>query len=276
MVPSSLIYRQNKELVKRLIYIQFALLLLCVGCEINFSSDSNNGHNQGINIVRYDRIETRYLTTGDFTALQHMSMDYPKETRTLIEDILNIGDVGEPNINSKLLEFFQDTTLQSLIIDVELQYADISDIEKGLAKAFEKLEKQIKDFKTPTVYAQIGALNQSIVVGDGVIGISLDKYLGKDYPLYKKFFTPSQREGMGRDFVVPDCLCFYLLSLYPLDNHDFRSQHEKDMHVAKTMWVVNNVLGKKFFDTKYVDEVELLMKQDSRLTVEKLLKEELK
>lgn len=276
MVQSSLIYRQSNTFVKKFIYIQFALLLLCVGCEINLSSNTNNGHNQGIKIIRYDRIETRYLTTGDFTALQHMSMDYPKETRTLIEDILNIGDVGDANINSKLLEFFQDTTLQSLIIDVEMQYADLSDIEKGLSRAFGKLEKQIKDFKTPAVYAQISALNQSIVVGDGVIGISLDKYLGKDYALYKKFFTASQREGMGRDYVVPDCLCFYLLSLYPLDNHDFRSQHEKDLHVAKTMWVVNNVLGKKFFDTKFVDEVEQMMNQNPDMTIEKLLKEELK
>jgi len=262
--------------VKRLLYISLALLLLCIGCEIGVSQQHDNAKKRSIEIVRFDRIETRYLTTGDFTALQQMNLDYPKETRTLIEDILNIGEVGDANIYSELLEFFQDTTLQSIIMDVELQYADLSDVEKDLNDAFEKLKKHIKTIKTPRVYTQIGALNQSIVVANGAIGISLDKYLGTDYPLYKKFFTATQLVGMGRDFIVPDCLCFYLLSLYPLENNDMRSTYDKDMHVAKAMWVVNKVLDKEFFRSKQVEEIGNRMKRKVYSSIEELLLSDVK
>ena len=40
----------------------------------------------------------------------------------------------------------------------------------------------------PMIYTQISAFNESIVLSDSVLGISLDKYMGEDYPLYKRFF----------------------------------------------------------------------------------------
>ena len=86
-----------------------------------------------ITIQRYDRIES-----GDFSALQQMSTDYPNETRTLIEDVLGLGDVSDPQINSKLLRFYQDSTLQTVISDAEVQYANMSDINDELSEAFDQ------------------------------------------------------------------------------------------------------------------------------------------
>lgn len=252
------------------------MLLLCVGCEFKLKQIDADKRVSTVEVLRYDRIESRYLTTGDFAALQQMNMDYPMETRTLIEDILQLGEVSDPGINSKFLAFYQDTVLQSIIIDAEMQYVDMTDINKTLTMAFKKLKGMIPDMRVPTVYAQVGALNQSIIVGDGSIGISLDKYLGRDYPLYKKYYTLSQRSSMNRENIVPDCLCFYLLSLYPLDNHDFRSQHDKDLHVAKVMWTVNKVMGRKFFNTSYVDKIDGLMCKKPHMPIAELLKNELK
>ena len=72
-----------------------------------------------LEIDRYDRLEYRYLTTGDFSALQQMNTEYPIETRTLIEDVVKIGEITDPDINTKFLKFYQDTTLQSVIAAVE-------------------------------------------------------------------------------------------------------------------------------------------------------------
>ena len=96
-----------------------------------------------VKIHRYDRLECLYLKTGDFSALQQMSTDYPIETRTLIEKILELGNVDEPDINSKLLSYFQDSTLQAIISDVEIQYAQMDDLNKQLTDAFHKLKSYI-------------------------------------------------------------------------------------------------------------------------------------
>ena len=186
-----------------------------------------------------------YYSASDYSALQQMNTDYPIETRTLIERMLQLGPVNDPNISKKFLMFYQDSTLQNLISDAEAEYANMDDINEQLENAFQNLEKWIKDIHRPQFYAQIGALDQSIIVGENSVGISLDKYMGKDYPLYKKYYSQQQRESMRRDQIVPDCLMFYLMSVYPMDNFDTRTQLERDLHVAKIMWVVNKAMEKQ-------------------------------
>lgn len=250
------------------------IIALFTGCEIKIKPNSEEADGrQELEIQRYDRLESRYLTTGDFSALQQMNIDYPMETRTLVEDVLQLGEVNDPEINSKFLNFYQDTVLQSLIADVELQYANMSDVNKQMRTAFKRLAKLVPGIKYPVVYSQIGALDQSIVIGNGSIGISLDKYLGKDYPLYRKYYTSQQRQLMSREYIVPDALSFYLLSLYPLKDHETCSQAERDTHMGKVLWVVNKTLGKPFFKTKDVDRVETLMKKRPSTTVKQLFLE---
>jgi hypothetical protein len=78
---------------------------------------------------------------------------------------------------------------------------------------------------------------------------------------------------MRRANIVPDCLLFYLLSLYPLDNFEQRPQLERDLHVAKVMWVVNKAMDKNFFQTLYVSRIDRYMKK-SGATIEQMLKDE--
>ena len=253
------------------------LFVLCisslVGCDFKLKPfDEEVTDTLEVKIHRYDRLECLYLKTGDFSALQQMSTDYPIETRTLIEKILELGNVDEPDINSKLLSYFQDSTLQAIISDVEIQYAQMDDLNKQLTDAFHKLKSWIPGIKVPLVYAQVCALDQSIVIGDESVGICLDKYLGADYPLYAKYYDKEQRQTMQRSYIVPDFLGFYLLSIYPLPNFREVEQEKRDLHLAKIQWVVNKVLGRKFFRTVYVDKIDKYKQRHPSVTVEELLK----
>ena len=244
---------------------------LLSACELRLKPFEEESEHR-MEVFRYDRLESQYLTTGDFSALQQMSTEYPMETRTLIEDILHIGEVNDPQINKKFLTFFQDSTLQMIVSDAESQYANMDDINQQLNKAFFNLKGHIPDMPLPQVYAQIGALDQSIVIGNQSIGISLDKYLGEDYPLYKKFYSASQLKAMSRRYIVPDCLSFYLLSLYPMPDFEQRSQIDRDLHIGKIMWVCNQALEYKFFRSKYINMVDNYMKRNKDLTLDSLLR----
>ena len=187
--------------------------------------------------------------------------------------MLQIGEVSDRDIRTKFLMFYQDSTLQALVADAEAEYANMDDINQDLQESFDRLINWLPNVRIPVFYAQIGALDQSIVVGENTVGISLDKYLGENYPLYKKYYSYSQRKSMKRANIVPDCLVFYLLSLYPLDNFEQRPQLERDLHVAKVMWVVNKAMDKNFFQTSYVSRIDRYMKK-SGATIEQMLKDE--
>lgn len=247
------------------------MILVSTACELRLKQYGDDSQASLVEVQRYDRLQSRYLTTGDFSALQQMNIEYPMETRTLIEDVLNLGEVNDPEINSKFLNFYQDTILQSLIADAELQYASMADINKQFSCAFEKLQKMCPSMKLPVVYSQIGALDQSVIIGNNSIGISLDKYLGNDYPLYVRYYTADQRRLMTRDYIVPDCMSFYILSMFPLKDHENRTQYERDLHMGKIMWTVNKLLGKNVFNTKYTDIVDKYARNNSRMTVKDIL-----
>jgi len=245
-------------------------MLLCWSCEFKLKPNEDEPANR-VEVQRYDRLQSRYLTTGDFSALQQMNIEYPMQTRTLIEDVLQLGEVNDPEINSKYLKFYQDTLLQAIIADAEMQYASMDDINRSFDKAFARMEKLMPDAEIPEVYAQIGALDQSVVIGEKTIGISLDKYLGKDYPLYKRYYSEQQRSTMTRDNIVPDCLSFYLVSLFPMKNYANRSQLEKDLHMGKVMWVANKLMDTRFFNTRYVAMVDKYMKKNKEISARDML-----
>ena len=259
------------KLMKKSGWLLLVASFLLSACELRLKPFEEESEHR-MEVFRYDRLESQYLTTGDFSALQQMSTEYPMETRTLIEDILHIGEVNDPQINKKFLTFFQDSTLQMIVSDAESQYANMDDINQQLNKAFFNLKGRLPDMPLPQVYAQIGALDQSIVIGNQSIGISLDKYLGEDYPLYKKFYSASQLKAMSRSYIVPDCLSFYLLSLYPMPDFEQRSQIDRDLHIGKIMWVCNQALEGKLLRSKYINMVDNYMKRNKDLTLDSLLR----
>lgn len=243
--------------------------MTCIGCEWHLKP--NFGTSDKVVVDRYDRIQSLYLTTGDFSALQQMNINYPMQTRTLIEDVLKIGQVNDPEINTKFIRFYRDSSLQTLINDVEQQYANMDDINEELTGAFSKLKKHIPNLVVPKVYTQIGALDQSIIVGNNTIGISLDKYLGKNYPLYLKFYSASQRSQMVRTMIVPDCMLFYILSIFPMPHDRQLSQMDCDIHMGKIQWVVNKITDTHTFNNRYVCAVEAYMKHHEGEDVVQLL-----
>lgn len=240
-------------------------MFACIGCEWRMQSDLHS--ESDMFIERYDRIEAFFLTTGDFSALQQMQTRYPMQTRRLIEDVIQLGKVDDAHINARFLSFFQDSTLQSLIAEVGRQYGDMEDIDKMLSRSFARLSQLLPDVKTPVVYTQIGSLDQSVVVDEGLLGISLDKYLGADYPLYVKYgYSEKQRSMMVRDYIVPDCLSFYLLSLYPSPSDSLRFRH-----MGRIQHTVNCVMNRKFFENAHVEEAQHYMNEHKELAFSELL-----
>ena len=245
------------QLLKRIVIVLSLVVVLFASCDFKLRPiDFLNAEENVVEIQRFDRLQSRYLTTGDFTALQQMETDYPMETRALIENVLRLGLMDDPNISKKFLSYFQDSTLQVLISDVQAEYANIDDLNQQINTSFSKLQKEVPTLVIPRFYTQIGALDESIIVGDEMLGISLDKYMGEGYSLYKKHYSLSQRQSMNRSNIVPDCLVFYLLSQYPLASYDSKSQAERDFHMGKMMWVVNRIMGYRFFKIKFIDDVE--------------------
>ncbi len=250
----------------------FAALVACLSaCDVSpFHLDKRDAIDS-IEVARFDRVEARYLTTGDFSALQEMNTSYPMQTRALIEDLLQLGSVSDINISGTLLDFFQDSTLQAIVFAAESQYADMDALTKELRSAFRNLKKVFPKAEIPKFYAQIGALTQSIVVDNNAIGISLDKYLGADFPAYERFYDSGQRAAMTSHNIVPDVMVFYLLSRYGMFEYARTSQRWRDVNTSIVMYVANKLTGRNAFQNEYIDRVAAYMRKHPDMSLKTLL-----
>jgi len=189
------------------------ILLLVAACCVGVWSwrlGSHEAPQPRVQIQRFDRVLDEYVSLGSGTALHRMNTEYPRETKLLIEKVLKLGNVETPYIERNLRKYYLDSVVQVLLDEVHRQYTDVSDLEDDFTRIFQRLKEEDPDFQTPRIYTQVSCLNQSIIVSDSLIGISLDKYLGKDFPLYQEFFTPEQLEQMERGNIVEDAVNAYL------------------------------------------------------------------
>lgn len=222
-------------------YILLVCSLLLSACQWKVGVDSGNTDTD-IKVCRFDKLLNEYVSLNSFSALQKMNTEYPQETKILLEDVLSVGEVDDEQINNRLKAFYADSTIQVLMQDALEKFEDMKGIEHQLTKGFRNLKEEVPYIKVPRVYSQISALNQSVVVGDSILGFSIDKYMGADYPLYKKYYYDYQCRSMDPSRIVPDCFMYYLISEYPFPWDWNRSLLDHIMHSGKMHWIIARIL----------------------------------
>lgn len=196
-----------------------------------------------VKVMRYDRLQYESVALNSVLALQKMTTECPRATKLLIEDVLALGSVSEPNIYERLCEYYTDSVLLKIMEDAEVKFKDIRSIENSLSEGFEKLKKEIPSLVIPRVYSQFSALNQSVVVGDSLLAFSLDKYMGADYPLYKRYYYDYQCRTMTPEQIVPDCFTYYLYAQYPfLWEEGRRTLFDLMIYRGKIAWITEFIL----------------------------------
>lgn len=216
--------------------------LFFFSCNLGTRKEGKGVVEQDIKVFRYDKLVHEYVEYNSFSSFQKMNSEHLQATKFLIEDVLRLGQVNDARIYQKLKKLYLDSTVHHLMTEASSKYADMSELEKGLTKGFRKLKKQVPSIKIPAVYAQISVLNESLVVGDSLLGISIDKYMGQDYPLYKKYFYNYQRKSLNPDRILPDCFYYYLLSVYPLPEKPYCRLIDRMIHLGKLHYIVAKLL----------------------------------
>lgn len=130
--------------------------------------------------------------------------------------VIGLGDSNDPNYMEYLNMFLNDSTMTSLANRVTELFPSLEKEERELMNAFKNMKYYYPSKTVPNFYAQISGFNQSIVVAENLIGISLDKYLGKDCEFYSHLGTHMYaRENMIRERISQDVVLAYALTEFP-------------------------------------------------------------
>lgn len=230
--------------------MRYIVLCLCMlawllaSCRPEKKEGETAGEPVHVSVVRLDKLLDDYVEFNNFSSLQRMNTEYTMQTKLLIEDIIGLGEVADDHIYTQLKDYFSDPVLLRLLQDALVVFEDMTPYEKRFDQAFGYLRRHVPSLPIPQVYAQFSALNESVVVTDTLVGFSVDKYLGADYPLYYQYYYDYQRRSMRPERIVPDCLVFYLMSRYPFPLDGYRTFLDLMLHYGKIHYVVAKALGR--------------------------------
>ena len=203
----------------RNIFFLFLIFFQCFACQQGKGSgqqpDSISSE-PSLQIRRFDKLLYNWLLQPQQSLPDKLSTEYQPFWEIYTNNIIEVGSPNDANIGEKVQTFFADNDLFSLYTSAENAYDSIADIELELGKAFNDLQLYFPEKQLPVLYMHVSGLNQSVIVGEDFLSLSIDKYLGEDYPLYYKYYGKHVRRNMIRTRIVPDYLTGWFYSEFDM------------------------------------------------------------
>lgn len=211
-------------------------ILILVVCLVSCSRNRDHKHDANVEqlkIVRYeDELFGKELYTFSESAYE-LLQKYPYFTALFANRIIEIGDTAKPNFGYSLKQFVSDQAIYDMYKRVAVLYKDFTPYLNELSLVLNNYQDAFAGKKLPVVYTYVSGLNQSIVTADGILGISLEKYLGVDEELYDKVYPAIPqylRNTMRPEYIVPDAVRAWVTTdiayLPKQDNFIARVLHE--------------------------------------------------
>lgn len=173
-----------------------------------------------VSIIRFDKEIYELVEKDDSLLFREIVGRYPDMFDMFGKGVLNMQSVDMPGFLERLVNYFSEPNLLSLYKDALEKYADITEIEQQLGDGFAFIQANFPAIKIPAVYMHVSGLNQNVLAGENVLSVSVDKYMGKDYPIYEAFFHAYERNLMTGKLIVPDYIAGLLLSEYPFEGNE--------------------------------------------------------
>ena len=222
------------------IILQTGLLgitLLCVFC----CSGNKTPESTEFTIIRFDVDLYSYLINNEKDSLLQDHTDF---LDVFGESVLSIGKSDSSGFFLRLKEYFSELTLMGIYKDEQEKFADIKDINKELSNGLYIFLQQFPQIKPPKVYMHVSGFCQNVVVTDYILSLSIDKYMGADYPVYQKYFYEYQRELMSPDRIVPDYLTGFMMANLPFVGED-DVLLDRILYEGKLRYILSKLLPKR-------------------------------
>lgn len=179
---------------------------------------------QQLEIVRFDKalLNVHEATVKD--DIRVLYDEYPEFMPLWVEDILGIPSTDTAFLEEQLPKFLNDTLygFQQTNQRERTLFADISDIQLSINKAFERICYLYPETEIPTLYLFISGFQTPIYFGDDLIGIGADMYLGSEYEFYNRVVYEYQKQTMRKECIPVDVISAYLFRTIPYTSNKSR------------------------------------------------------
>lgn len=198
-----------------------------------------------IEIIRFEQ-ELFNIDLYSFQdSAKYLNLKYPDFLPLFGNKIIEIGDPSQHWFYMGLKTFVTDQAIYSLNKRVSEIYPNMSDTEEQLKKAFGKWAALFPEKNIPDIYTYVSGFNQSIVTAEGILGISLEKYLGTNENLYNEVYPPLP--AYQRYVMTPDRLPCDIIRAWAFSETPYKPEQDnllsQMIHHGQVMYLSRKLLS---------------------------------
>ena len=228
-------------MMKRLI-ISILCILALTGCHKGRTYFPKDIEPQQVEMVRFDQSIQNVHEASVAQDIRVLYDEYPEFMTLWVEDILGIPSADTAYLEQALPQFLNDTLYgfkQTNAREQEL-FADVSELEKSLSKAFSRILWLYPETECPDLYLFVSGFQTPIYFGDEIIGIGGDMYLGSDYEYYNRVVYEYQKQTMRKECIPVDVVSAYLFRTIPYTSTKSRLLDQM-MYRGKVMYLTAQI-----------------------------------
>ncbi|MGB1205227.1 MAG: hypothetical protein ACPG5B_06245 [Chitinophagales bacterium] len=198
-----------------------------------------------IDIQRFD--EALFQTDSSHYAIHFDSLKkvYPDFYLLYLNELLSLRKHPIYTQEQLLLGFTQNPNIKGLRDSCLIKYKDISPLESDFEDAFRYYKYYFPNRTIPKIITHISEFGPATSSLDStLIAISLDMYLGKNFPFYRSISLPSYIiERLETSFILPNAMKTYINGLYDKDRKN-NNLIDEMVQEGKLLYFLDLVLPK--------------------------------
>ena len=227
------------------VFIIFILVCILTACQHGRRYWPKDMERQDVELVRFDKALMNVQSDdaqGTKEDIRVLYDEYPVFMPLWVEDILGIPSSDTAYLVQQLPAFLNDTLYGFKQTNAREQevFADISDLEESISKAFSRIQWLWPEMEIPTLYLFISGFNAPIYFGEDLIGIGADMYLGSDYEYYNRVVYDYQKRTMRKECIPVDVVSAYLFRNLPYTSTKSRLLDQM-MYRGKIMYLTAQI-----------------------------------
>lgn len=234
---------KSNSIVRRLfiVFVTTAILYGCGQDDARLKVDVS-GINVELKVHRFDKALFTILPDSISSNIPKLEREFGEFFNLFCARIINIGSSNSRDFEILLQKYVTDYNMLTVYNDCIKKFDDESDIINGLTSGFKYYKNYFPEKNIPEIYFYMGGFNQSIVTSDNILGVGLDRYLGKNYSYYSRLgLAAYQTYKMQKEFIVTDCFRAIAWSEYPY-NDSIDDLIHKMIYQGKTQYFIDAML----------------------------------
>ena len=131
----------------------------------------------------------------------------------LFSNVINAGCIDSSSFTDYFVQFCTDRLNNEVYDSVINTFPDLTSLEEKLSKAFRHYKYYFPNEIIPDIYTCMSGFNASLIIGDSVLAIGLDRYLGAGSGFYPRLgIYKYLSDKMTPQNIVSDCIYTWIAS----------------------------------------------------------------